>query len=157
MGTQRTSWCITIGGYRLSVQLFLPWFFWSLFQFATSKCFKLYSRNSNQSLHILRSPRWLIKRNKYKNAYESLLQLRETPLQSARDLYYIHSQLQVETNLFARSRNADNEVDMGNIIGDDMYQTEVSLTSYRTRVWQLLTISRNQRASLAVFTVMISQ
>lgn len=103
------------------------------------------------------SPRWLIKRNKYKNAYESLVQLRETPLQSARDLYYIHSQLQVETNLFARSRKADSGVNMGNIIDDDMYQTEVSLTSYGTRVWQLLTISRNQRASLAVFVVMISQ
>ncbi|OCL12086.1 galactose-proton symporter [Glonium stellatum] len=103
------------------------------------------------------SPRWFIKRNKYKDAYESLLQLRETPLQSARDLYYIHSQLQVETNLFVKRRSTDNEVDMTDIIDDDMYQTEVGLTSYWTRVQQLLTISRNRRASLAVFVVMMSQ
>ncbi|OCK80630.1 putative galactose-proton symport [Lepidopterella palustris CBS 459.81] len=103
------------------------------------------------------SPRWLIKRNKYREAYESLLQLRETPLQSARDLYYIHSQLQVETSLFAKRRNLDDDIGLGGSIDDDTYQAEVGSTSYWTRVMQLFNISRNLRASLAAFIVMISQ
>lgn len=33
------------------------------------------------------SPRWLMKKGRYDEAYESLLRLRNTPLQAARDLY----------------------------------------------------------------------
>ncbi|KAJ6178291.1 hypothetical protein N7519_008752 [Penicillium mononematosum] len=42
------------------------------------------------------SPRFLIQRNRYPEAYKSLLELRGTPIQAARDLYYIHAQLQTE-------------------------------------------------------------
>ena len=47
------------------------------------------------------SPRWLIKQGKYGKAYEVLLRLRANELLAARDLYYIHAQIQVETSLFS--------------------------------------------------------
>ncbi|KFY70035.1 hypothetical protein V499_09521 [Pseudogymnoascus sp. VKM F-103] len=78
------------------------------------------------------SPRWLMKKNRYQKAFDSLLKLRNNPLQAARDLYYIHSQLEIEQM----------------IIGD---------SNYVTRFIQLFTIPRVRRATLASFTVMIAQ
>ena len=65
-------------------------------------------------------------------AYESLLRLRNNPLQAARDLYYIHSQLVIEAEIIGKS-------------------------NYVTRFLQLFTIPRVRRATLASFTVMIAQ
>ncbi|KFZ23937.1 hypothetical protein V502_01583 [Pseudogymnoascus sp. VKM F-4520 (FW-2644)] len=78
------------------------------------------------------SPRWLMKKNRYPHAYDSLLKLRNNPLQAARDLYYIHCQLEIEHE----------------IVGN---------TNYITRFVQLFTIPRVRRATLASFTVMIGQ
>ncbi|KAF8317882.1 hypothetical protein DL93DRAFT_2165313 [Clavulina sp. PMI_390] len=50
------------------------------------------------------SPRWLMKKGRYTKAYESLCRLRNTPLQAARDLYYIHVLLKEEENV-VRNRN----------------------------------------------------
>lgn len=46
------------------------------------------------------SPRFLIRKREYAKAFISLRQLRGTDIQAAKDLYYIHSQLQIETELF---------------------------------------------------------
>lgn len=78
------------------------------------------------------SPRWLMKKNRYVQAYKSLLALRYHELQAARDLYYIHSQLTVEASIVGKS-------------------------NYITRFTQLFTIPRVRRATLASFTVMIAQ
>ncbi|TVY73547.1 Polyol transporter [Lachnellula suecica] len=78
------------------------------------------------------SPRWLMKKNRYPKAYRSLLKLRNDPLQAARDLYYIHSQLEIEKEIIGES-------------------------NYVTRFIQLFTIPRVRRATLASFTVMIAQ
>ncbi|KAF2119071.1 hypothetical protein BDV96DRAFT_370210 [Lophiotrema nucula] len=78
------------------------------------------------------SPRWYIKKNRYRKAYNSLLRLRFTPLQSARDLYYIHAQLQVESDIIGKS-------------------------NYFTRFAELFTIPRIRRGTLASFIVMIAQ
>ncbi|KAJ5094860.1 hypothetical protein N7456_010721 [Penicillium angulare] len=78
------------------------------------------------------SPRWYIKRGQFTKAYESLARLRNIPLQAARDLYYIHSQIKIEQE----------------IIGD---------SNYLTRFSELFTIPRVRRATLASFTVMIAQ
>ncbi|KAF2456049.1 hypothetical protein BDY21DRAFT_55132 [Lineolata rhizophorae] len=78
------------------------------------------------------SPRWYMKKNRYHKAYNSLLRLRFTPLQAARDLYYIHSQLQVEASIVGKS-------------------------NYLTRFFELFTIPRVRRATLASFVVMIAQ
>lgn len=78
------------------------------------------------------SPRWYIKKGRYKDAFKSLCRLRNTPLQAARDLYYIHAQLLEEAA----------------IIGHN---------NYVTRFIELFTIPRVRRATLASFTVMLAQ
>ncbi|GAB7362388.1 hypothetical protein MBLNU230_g2712t1 [Neophaeotheca triangularis] len=78
------------------------------------------------------SPRWYLKKGKYQQAYKSLLKLRHHPIQAARDLYYIHSQLEVEAAI-------------------------VGKTNYITRFIQLFTVPRVRRATAASFTVMIAQ
>ncbi|ODH53555.1 hypothetical protein GX48_00388 [Paracoccidioides brasiliensis] len=78
------------------------------------------------------SPRWYIKKGRINKAYESLLSLRNHPIQAARDLYYMHSQIQIEESVAGKS-------------------------NYVTRFFQLFTIPRVRRATLASFVVMISQ
>ncbi|KAK4574529.1 hypothetical protein LTR86_001370 [Recurvomyces mirabilis] len=78
------------------------------------------------------SPRWLMKKGRYSQAYKSLLRLRNHPIQAARDLYYVHAQLLIEHK----------------IIGQ---------TNYAQRILELFTIPRVRRATLASFTVMIAQ
>ncbi|EJT96801.1 hypothetical protein DACRYDRAFT_119866 [Dacryopinax primogenitus] len=78
------------------------------------------------------SPRWYLKKGRVHDAYRSLCRLRNTELQAARDLYYIHSQLEAERELLQGS-------------------------SYFTRAVELFTIPRVRRATLASFVVMIAQ
>ncbi|MCJ1245397.1 hypothetical protein MMC30_002601 [Trapelia coarctata] len=78
------------------------------------------------------SPRWYIKKGRYSDAFRSLCRLRNTPLQAARDLYYIHAQILEEAA----------------IIGHN---------NYVTRFIELFTIPRVRRATLASWTVMIAQ
>lgn len=78
------------------------------------------------------SPRWLMKKNRYTKAYKSLLRLRNNPVQAARDLYYIHTQLEIEKT----------------VMGD---------SNYITRFIQLFTIPRVRRATLASGVVMIGK
>ncbi|KIM73043.1 hypothetical protein PILCRDRAFT_81426 [Piloderma croceum F 1598] len=78
------------------------------------------------------SPRWLMKKNRYVDAYRSLLRIRHTPLQAGRDLYYIHVHL-IEESKIARG------------------------TNYFVRFSELFTIPRVRRATLAAHTVMIAQ
>jgi hypothetical protein len=73
-----------------------------------------------------------MKKMRYRNAFESLCRLRNTPLQAARDLYYIHVQLVEESAIIGKS-------------------------NYLTRFVELFTIPRVRRATLASFTVMIAQ
>jgi hypothetical protein len=58
-----------------------------------------------------------MKKNRYEKAYKSLLRLRHHEIQAARDLYYIHCQLQIEASI-------------------------VGKTNYFTRFAQLFTIPR---------------
>lgn len=78
------------------------------------------------------SPRWLIKKGRYQQAYRSLLKLRNSPMQAARDLYYVHCQLQEE---YAATGGSN----------------------FFTRFTQMFTIPRVRRATLASFVVMIAQ
>lgn len=104
------------------------------------------------------SPRWLIKQGKYRKAYEVLLRLRENDLLAARDLYYIHAQIQVETSLFSKRAEVEQQLnDWSANVDRDMYQQEFKHTSYPRRFIQLFTISRNRRAAVASFVVMAAQ
>lgn len=78
------------------------------------------------------SPRWYIKKKRYLDAYTSLKRLRNCELQAARDLYYIHAQLEVEADILGTQ-------------------------NYLKRFGELFTIPRVRRATLASFTVMIGQ
>lgn len=88
--------------------------------------------SKNKSNGLFRSPRWYIKKGRYKESFESLCRLRNTPLQAARDLYYIHAQI----------------IEEADIIGKN---------NYVTRFIELFTIPRVRRATLASFVVMLAQ
>ncbi|KAL8749747.1 MAG: hypothetical protein Q9199_007499 [Rusavskia elegans] len=78
------------------------------------------------------SPRWYIKKGRYQDAFNSLCRLRNTPLQAARDLYYIHAQITEEADIIGKN-------------------------NYVTRFIELFTIPRVRRATLASFVVMLAQ
>lgn len=78
------------------------------------------------------SPRWYIKKGRYDKAFQSLCRLRNTPLQAARDLYYIYAQILEESEIIGKS-------------------------NYLSRFIELFTIPRVRRATLASFTVMLAQ
>lgn len=73
-----------------------------------------------------------MKKGRYQEAYASFLRLRNTPLQAARDLYYVHAQLDVEKEVMKGS-------------------------TYINRAIELFTIPRIRRATLASWVVMIAQ
>ncbi|KAL1869994.1 hypothetical protein VTK73DRAFT_2837 [Phialemonium thermophilum] len=83
------------------------------------------------------SPRWYLKKHKYLKAWKSLLRLRNTPLQAARDLYYIQCLLDEEERLVIESG-----LGAGNMF---------------TRFVELFTIPRVRRATWASGIVMIAQ
>ncbi|KAE8146560.1 galactose-proton symport [Aspergillus avenaceus] len=78
------------------------------------------------------SPRWYLKKGLVKKAWESLRKLRNSDLQAARDLYYISAQLKVEQEIAGKGH-------------------------YLTRLYELFTIPRVRRATLAAHTVMLAQ
>lgn len=84
------------------------------------------------------SPRWLMTKKNHKKAYASLLRLRNTPLQAARDLYQIHAELEMEKQLIVESGFSKN---------DNMF----------IRFMELFTVPRLRRAVQASGIVMIAQ
>lgn len=78
------------------------------------------------------SPRWYMKKDRYVNAWASLVKLRNNPIQAARDMYNIHAVLEIERHIIGQS-------------------------TYASRFVELFTIPRVRRATLAAFTVMIAQ
>ena len=83
-------------------------------------------------LTVLTFCQWYMKKGRFHDAYQSLLRLRNNPVQAARDLYYIHSQLELEAE----------------IIGQ---------VTYMKRFIELFKIPRLRRATLAAWTVMLAQ
>jgi MFS family permease len=84
------------------------------------------------------SPRWLLKKGRVHDAYQSLVRLRNSPLQAARDVYFIQAQLKYEEALLEESG--------------------LSKTSNMvSRFFELFTIPRLRRATQASGVVMIAQ
>lgn len=83
----------------------------------------------SQVYYCPESPRWLMGRGRYADAYKSLARLRSDKLLAARDLYYIHVLLEAEE----------------------------ALEHGKNRYLELFSIPRNRRASLASFIVMFMQ
>ncbi|KAJ7143519.1 hypothetical protein C8R43DRAFT_568102 [Mycena crocata] len=84
-----------------------------------------------QVLFVPESPRWLISKNRYPEAFKSLCSLRKHSLQAARDLFYTSLLLEQEEKL-AKNQHGN-------------------------RFLELFTIPRNRRAALASFIVMFMQ
>ncbi|KAL4963467.1 sugar porter family MFS transporter [Aspergillus stella-maris] len=78
------------------------------------------------------SPRWLIEHNKIPSAYKSFQRLRNTDLQAARDLYYAYVGVELER-----------KVNKGK--------------NFFTMFFELFTVPRNRRATLASWIVMFLQ
>lgn len=87
---------------------------------------------------MLTGHRWLMSKGKYLQAYKSLLRLRGSELRAARELYYIHAQMEQERLLIEESGVATN-------------------ANFFTRVIELFTIPRLRRAVQASGIVMIAQ
>ncbi|KAK8923256.1 Polyol transporter 5 [Metarhizium anisopliae] len=84
------------------------------------------------------SPRWCLKKKRYDQAWKSLLRLRNTPMQAARDLFYINCLLEQEVELVKES---------GLKVTSNVF----------TRFVELFTIPRIRRATWASGIVMIAQ
>jgi len=78
------------------------------------------------------SPRWLMKKNRYPQAFKNFCKLRHSDLQAARDMYFVHVQLEVENQV-------------------------VKADSYPRRFAELFTIPRVRRVTIASGTVMLAQ
>ncbi|KAF1960445.1 hypothetical protein CC80DRAFT_583125 [Byssothecium circinans] len=78
------------------------------------------------------SPRWLLKKNRYQDAYKALCRIRNSEVIAARELYYAHCQISEEHNAFAG-------------------------ISLGRRMLDLFTVPRLRRATLASSVVVISQ
>ncbi|RMY88901.1 hypothetical protein D0862_10327 [Hortaea werneckii] len=84
------------------------------------------------------SPRWYLKKGKVLSAFKSLCRLRNTPLQAARDVYYIQAQLDQEKRMIEESGLAKTD-------------------NFVNRCIELFTIPRVRRATQASGIVMIAQ
>ena len=83
------------------------------------------------------SPYWHMKhnRNNHDQAFRSLNVLRNTPLQAARELYYVHLQQRQRSKL----------------------ETDDETRSFGKKFIELFSIPRNRRATIAAYVVMLSQ
>ncbi|KAF2234176.1 MFS general substrate transporter [Viridothelium virens] len=96
------------------------------------------------------SPRWLIKKERYKEAFIVLRDLRGTDLQAARDLYFIYAQLRVEMLILAGEKD-HSLADWRNYW---VYRWALAKSRYTTRLQQIFSIPRNRRAALATASVL---
>jgi hypothetical protein len=101
------------------------------------------------------SPRFQIQRNLYVDAYKSLLELRGTPIQAARDLYYIHAQLQVEAITVWNPHQGQSWWSEQDHLY--VYQKWIKKGNFFKRMTHLATNPRTRRASVVAFIVMASQ
>lgn len=97
--------------------------------------------------HLSESPRWYIKKHRYSDAFHSLVRLRNTDVQAARDLYYIQAQVRLEEEALGG----------GDIITSDGQERPSGSGGYFSRFIQLFMYPRIRRATLAAFVVMIAQ
>ena len=99
------------------------------------------------------SPRYLIQKNNYAKAYKSLLELRGTQIQAARDLYNIHAQLQAEAIKVWKP----DEAQWSDKHNRYVYQRWISQGNFFRRMGHLFTNSRTRMACIVASIVMLTQ
>lgn len=102
------------------------------------------------------SPRWLLKKAKYKESLKAWISIHggPTPILACRDLYYTHVQIQNETEYI---RGIDHNQDVNESAAVDAYQESFKSTGFWTRVRQLYRVPRIRRAAVSAFVVMVAQ
>lgn len=115
---------------------------------------------------IPESPRWLLKKGRFPEAFSSLCALRETRLQAARELFYANAQIQLEAQLIPDEEKdeepqpASEHVEVANHHRDESsypFQEKVKNIDYWIRFRQLFWDKRTRRATTAALVVMTSQ
>lgn len=110
---------------------------------------------------IPESPRWLLKKGRYQDAFASFCALRETPLQAAAELYYANAQIQAEIKLLGRTarhrdvevvRNEDSQ-NSDHAIADSMRKREEEYIRYNENMEHDITRpTRDPRSSMQIST-----
>ncbi|KAK2593544.1 hypothetical protein QQS21_008767 [Conoideocrella luteorostrata] len=88
--------------------------------------------SNHRLLTGVESPRWLMKKGRYRESFQAFCRLRNTELQAARDLFYAHCQVIEECDAFDGA-------------------------SLLTRAWELVSVPRLRRATVASAWIVISQ
>jgi len=99
------------------------------------------------------SPRFLMKRNKYQDAYKTLVLLRGHPILAAKELFYIACQMEVEQHA---PMHGDSESLARPTARPNKAQASY-VAAYFRKVGQLFTVPRIRRALVAAVVCMITQ
>ncbi|KAK3117286.1 hypothetical protein LTR53_001467 [Teratosphaeriaceae sp. CCFEE 6253] len=115
------------------------------------------------------SPRFLMRRGHYRKAYQNLILLRFHPILAAKELLYVHCQMEVESRFLSSGNSKQSRAGEAKSCVDDKDRTEVNArpfwrqpaaarpVSYWRKLYQLFTIKRNQRALVAAVVCMVGQ
>lgn len=82
-----------------------------------------------QVYFVPESPRWLMMKNRHRDAFNSLAKFRRTELQAARDLFYMHTLLEAESEM----------------------------SNGKQKIKEMFTVGRNRRAMIGSEIVMFMQ
>ncbi|KAF2859437.1 hypothetical protein K470DRAFT_282692 [Piedraia hortae CBS 480.64] len=100
------------------------------------------------------SPRFLMQQGRYKEAYESLMLLRNHPILAAKELFYTYEQMLIGEEITVVKPQSSRE---SNGTNRKSPKVKKPSTTYWMKMWQLFTIPRNRRALAAAVVCMISQ
>jgi len=100
------------------------------------------------------SPRFQMKRNRYADAYKTLVLLRGHPILAAKELFYVACQMEVEQH---SHQLGDPEIVRPTTPIKPRKANSLYITAYFRKVAQLFTVPRIRRAFTAAIVCMISQ
>ncbi|KAI6855696.1 MFS transporter [Hortaea werneckii] len=100
------------------------------------------------------SPRFLMKRGRYPAAYQTLVLLRGHSILAAKELFYVHCQMEVEKHAYLKK---DPEANSQAGAATRHVRPSRGRPTYLTKLGQLFTVPRTRRAMMAAGVCMISQ
>jgi hypothetical protein len=102
------------------------------------------------------SPRWLLKKGRYAEAFVSMCALRSSSLEAATELLYANEQVQMEVALLPPGSRSK-ALEHGHSADRSRFQRAVKATNYWVRIAQLFRSRGTRRATIAAAVVMIGQ